>query len=184
MTTELITDSNDNVAFGYIDQQSGDVISNSVMAEIARRLLGKTTTDEINGALFVGALPPLDKTRLWLPQDTVTSLPIGPIQQWDNATQSWIVATTITAPEDPVPVNTFQEVAQSITANGTYTFTWPEVYDSASYTVAINAIGNPGNAKWWKVNQDPNTISVEVSSYSVTFSLQAQAQGDITPATT
>lgn len=66
-----------------------DVVSDRVMAELARRLV--VTFESANQTNIVQQpTEPSDHTKLWIQTDPITGVPIGGLKKWDEGTQSWV----------------------------------------------------------------------------------------------
>lgn len=162
-----------DATLGTVDfaQKGGtDAISDSVMEEIARRLV-VTIESKTDGNVVFSTEPPEDKSKVWWQTDPTTGIPIGSPKTWNSALGQWV---EITAPGAQAPVAKKRTGTLYFPAgNGSQNFNFSDI-ETVDYevnvtpTTFLNGVWQPAPGAfpthfgWTIVNKTNSQVTIAI----------------------
>lgn len=148
-----------------------DKLSDSVMEEIARRLVVTIEKAQPGNVLFQPAEPE-DHTKAWWQTDPLTGLPVGRLKQWNATSGSWVVVDTA-AGDVYVPPKRRNGLMASPAGNSTQNLPFADIA-TTDYTVTLTPTTFSGASNTWApppatfpnpfgfvvVNKTSNSVSI------------------------
>lgn len=110
-----------------------DRISDSDMAEIARRLIITLELKEAGNVVF-SANPPGDKSKVWWQVDGITGIPTGSPKVWNSTTQTWENVQTVASAYVPPQKRSVTVLADA--GQSQHTVNFPTI-QTTDYSVQI-----------------------------------------------
>lgn len=166
--TRVLTGSLTVAAVDFSPTAGTDGIADSVMDEIARRLI-VTLEAQTDGNVVFSVDPPDDKSKVWWQIDPVTSVPIGQPKLWNADEAAWVPISDSNQPYVPPLTRTGSLFAPEGNSTSNLDFSdigttdyqvtlTPTTFSNGSWGVAPTTF--PTHFGWIVANKATNQITV------------------------